>query len=102
MMGSMLPAPRTGEAIPWRRDPPADQRPDEAPLLRQEPEPGLAVGGDPEIRPADVPGLDPDRLVPDHDRRLGGLLTREREVEECGGKSLRGMSLEEVRQDGQE
>src|SRR3954471_8194316 len=75
-------------------DLPPQEGPDEAPLLRQEPEPGAAVGGDAEAGPADQSSLDPDRLVPDHDRRLGGFLPGEREVVR-GVQALRGVPLED-------
>src|ERR1019366_8054629 len=61
-------------------DPPADQSPDQAALLTQEPDPGPAVGTDVQVRGADVPLLDTDRLVLDHDRGGDFLLAREREV----------------------
>src|SRR3954465_10731187 len=86
---------------PLQADLPADQGPGEVPLLRQETEPGPAVGDDTEVGGADVPRLDPDRLAPDDDRRLGGLLPVEFEV--IGGvQALRGVPLEGVREDGQE
>src|SRR3954471_113507 len=82
-------------------DLPPQEGPDEAPLLRQEPEPGAAVGGDAEVGRADVPALHPDRLVPDDDRRLGRLLAGEREVVR-GVQPLGGVPLEQMRQGEQE
>src|SRR4051794_28456349 len=86
---------------PLQADLPADQGPDEVSLLRQETEPGPAVGDDAEVCGADMPRLDPDRLASDDDRRLGGLFPGEGEV--IGGvQALRGVPLEGVREDGQE
>src|SRR3954451_10301971 len=65
---------------PLQADLPADQGPDEVPLLRQETEPGPAVGDDAEVGGADMPRLDPDQLSSDDDRRLSGLLPGEFEV----------------------
>src|SRR3954452_13664535 len=86
---------------PLQADLPADQGPDEVPLLRQETEPGPAVGDDAEVGGADMPRLDPDRLISDDDRRLGGLLPGKFEVIRCV-QARRGVPLEDVREEGQE
>src|SRR3954452_1579369 len=86
---------------PLQADLPADQGPGEVPLLRQETEPGPAVGDDAEVGGADVPRLDPDRLASDDDRRLGGFLSGECEAIR-GVQARRGVPLEDVREDGQE
>src|SRR5262245_11075170 len=73
---------------------PSDDRPDQALLLRQDPDPGPAVGGDPQIRAPLVPVLDLYLLVRDHDRGPGLLVAREREVvrrvQPFGGLGLEG------------
>src|SRR3954463_2035235 len=99
-MASGWEAPPEGDqqtGRPLQADLPADQRPDEVPLLRQETEPGPAVGDDAEVGGADVPRLHPGRLASDDDRRLGGPPPGEWEVIR-GVQARRGVPLEGVRE----
>src|SRR5947207_12461879 len=65
---------------PLDADAPAEQGPHQAPLLRQEAEPRLAVGGHSQVGLALMTVLDLQGAVPNRDGRLSLLLAGEGEV----------------------
>src|SRR5262245_5602749 len=84
-----VPSPSRREALaeghqqprrPLDADAPAQQRPQQAPLFRQEAQPRLTVGGHTEVRLPMMAVLDLQGAVPDRDGRLLRLLVGEREV----------------------
>src|SRR4051812_26101012 len=65
---------------PLDADAPAQQGPQQAPLLGQETQPGFAVGGHTQVSLPLMTVLDLQGAVPDRDGRLLALLAGEREV----------------------